>query len=101
MARTNKKHFELMKRSMSEKWNEEDKAAVEAGLENFEGLPVVAEFFRRNYYRKLKCCLCGCYFYDKTGCNPWPIVDTPEDGEDIVCCQSCNGFVLNARMSMR
>ena len=52
------------------------------------------EYFEKNGYKRQKCCICGCDFYDFSGNNPAPIVDD----EDSVCCPLCDRlFVIPAR----
>lgn len=94
----NRKHLDLLGRSFTGNWTEEDKAEVEKGLEGFTGATIARDYFRANGYRRLKCSICGCDFYDRTGCNPDPIIPITEDGDMPVCCQTCNFlFVIPAR----
>ncbi len=52
------------------------------------------EYFEKNGYKRMKCCICGCDFYDYTGNNPDPIVKD----EDSRCCALCDRlFVIPAR----
>lgn len=41
--------------------------------------------------QKFTCCICGCDFYDYSGNNPDPV----EDGENKVCCLSCNERIVS------
>ena len=95
----NRKHLDLLCRSLSGKWTEYDKAAIDNSLVDFDGAAIAKDFFREYGYRRLKCCICGCDFYDRTGCNPEPIIPITEDGDMPVCCHSCDYlFVLPARL---
>ena len=95
---TNKAHLNLLARSIAGKWTAEDDAATEAGLAQFEGIELAREVFKENHYRRLKCCICGCDFYDRSGCNPDPVVPITEDGDMPVCCHSCDAmFVIPMR----
>lgn len=57
-------------------------------------------FFKEQNMKKFTCCICGCDFFDWTGCNPEPVMDSEnEDGTENVCCNSCNErIVLPARL---
>ena len=45
------------------------------------------------------CCICGNEFIDRTGHNPWPVID--DDTGKKVCCTVCNAtVVIPARMKM-
>lgn len=55
------------------------------------------KYFEENNMKRLKCCICGCDFYDRTGNNPDPIIED----EDSVCCPACNQlFVIPKRMEL-
>ena len=97
MARTTKNRTARLIRSMTG-WTEEDARQTDADLNNSDALPIAKEFFRAEGMRKFKCCICGCEFWDRTGNNPWPIVDTEdEETEDFpVCCNECNGNFVYA-----
>ena len=52
------------------------------------------DYFKAHGMQKLTCCICGCSFFDYSGCNPDPIVDDDES----VCCHDCDKrFVSPAR----
>lgn len=94
----NKNHIDLLVRSLSNNFTASDRAATKKSLENFSGVQVARDYFKKNNYRKWKCCICGCDFYDRTGCNPDPVVPITEHGEMPVCCHDCNAlFVIPAR----
>ena len=43
-------------------------------------------FFKEQNMKKFTCCICGCDFFDWTGCNPEPVMDLEnEDGSENVC----------------
>ena len=57
-------------------------------------LEIAKKYFEENGMEKFTCCICGCDFYDYTGCNPDPVVTD----EDAVCCHECDRtFVWAAR----
>ena len=99
--------FERFKEQAEEKADNETAFDVEAaeygylqGLfgnqpaESDQPISIVENYFKKNGMKKYTCCICGCEFYDFTGCNPDPVVND----EDAVCCHSCdNLFVFPAR----
>ena len=97
MGKIQEKRLELLKRSMTGAWTEEDTARTEKDLESFNGLDMAGGFFRNQHMRKFKCCICGADFWDYTGCNPDPIIED----ENAVCCHDCDRlFVLPARIGI-
>ena len=57
-------------------------------------IEVARKFFEERGMEKYNCCICGCDFYDNSGCNPDPVVSDPE----AVCCHECDRrFVQAAR----
>ena len=47
----------------------------------------------------LTCCICGNEFLDRTGHNPWPVID--DDTGKKVCCAACNAtVVIPARLKL-
>ena len=102
MKITNTNHLALLKRSMTGNWNDEDKQATADSLQVFDGVEAARAFFQERMERKWKCCICGCDFWDRTGCNPDPIVAITEDGNMPVCCPTCNNrFVMPARLGLK
>ena len=67
---------------------------------NNEMKEVAKKYFEKKGMKKLTCCICGCDFWDWSGCNPWPVVDISlDENQDAVCCHECDyTFVQNARM---
>ena len=59
-----------------------------------EPIPIAQDYFDEEEMTKFTCCICGCDFYDWTGNNPDPVVESDTE----VCCHSCNHrFVIPAR----
>lgn len=86
---------EMLGKSYTNTWTDEDKQEIEKSLVDFKGLPVAKDYFKNRNMRKFTCCICGCDFYDWTGCNPYPIMD----GEKYTCCHDCNDrFVMPTRI---
>lgn len=80
----------LLEKSLTGNWTDEDKEEVECGLKDFKGAAIAKKYFRDRNMRKITCCICGCDFYDQTGCNPWPIMD----GENNSCCHRCDDLFV-------
>lgn len=99
-----KNRVNRMSRSFSGQWTEAERQQTEADIAGSDALPVAKEYFRAEGLRKFKCCICGCDFWDRTGNNPWPIVETlDEETEDFpVCCHECNSiFVMAVRVGCK
>lgn len=95
MREIQKKRFDLLVRSMSGNWTEEDTTRTSADLADFHGMDFARDSIRRHNMRRFECCICGELFWDYTGCNPAPIVID----EDSVCCKLCDSrYVLPARL---
>lgn len=61
----------------------------------FNGLEDLREQFEMSGMDRIKCCICGEYFWDHFGNNPYPVVED----EDARCCNYCNSrFVIPARL---
>lgn len=88
---------DMLTKSFSNAWTDEDKREVEESLIDFKGLDFAKTFFKEKNMRKYTCCICGCDFYDQTGANPDPIMD----GGKYSCCHDCDTrFVLPMRLHL-
>ena len=95
MGNIQNKRLKMLVRSLSGAWTDEDKERTRKDLEGFDGEEIAKHFFREKHMRRFRCCICGCDFWDYTGCNPAPIVND----ENAVCCHRCDTFfVIPARI---
>ena len=77
-------------RSYKGEWNEEEKRRIQESLDTFSGCEDVKWIFEQMQMSRFRCCVCGCEFWDRTGCNPYPVVDD----ENAVCCDACNKKIV-------
>lgn len=85
-------------RSYTDTWTEEERRRSQSDIAGSHALKIAKDYFKSRTMRKYKCCICGCQFWDWTGCNPAPIV---EDDDKSVCCHDCDRrFVIPVRLAI-